>query len=257
MRIRNYWKIFLFRDAEWSTARTSLTRVIVGVDGNGSDKVWRTFQTLGDIAFAYSFSNVLIEIQLENSEVDARKKKILSHAFDILYVLRVIFPCDIQMQLGNSFVISMRIPSFNSFKLNFGSNLYHGILMAHNIKSSRKPGNGEDYLRWRKCITITTFFYMLCGVLGYTAFENDAPDNFLTGFGFYNPFWLIHIRNIFIAIHLISAYQDKSRTENSKFEQVFCQPIFQFEENLSQSRWPENSFLASECMINFQFLETI
>ncbi|KAK1317555.1 Amino acid permease 6 [Acorus calamus] len=38
-------------------------------------------------------------------------------------------------------------------------------------------------------VSITTFFYMLCGVLGYAAFGNDAPGNFLTGFGFYDPFW--------------------------------------------------------------------
>ncbi|KAI0508228.1 hypothetical protein KFK09_014363 [Dendrobium nobile] len=48
---------------------------------------------------------------------------------------------------------------------------------------------------------------MLCGVLGYAAFENDAPDNLLIGFDFYNPFWVINIGNIFIAIHLIGVYQ--------------------------------------------------
>ena len=43
--------------------RTSLTGVQVGVDVTGSEKVWRMFQAIGDIAFAYAFSNVLIEIQ--------------------------------------------------------------------------------------------------------------------------------------------------------------------------------------------------
>lgn len=43
--------------------RTSLTGVQVGVDVSGSEKVWRTFQAIGDIAFAYAYSNVLIEIQ--------------------------------------------------------------------------------------------------------------------------------------------------------------------------------------------------
>lgn len=43
--------------------RTSLTGVQVGVDVTGSEKVWRTFQAIGDIAFAYAYSNVLIEIQ--------------------------------------------------------------------------------------------------------------------------------------------------------------------------------------------------
>jgi len=46
--------------------RTSLTGVQVGVDVTGSEKVWRTFQAIGDIAFAYAYSNVLIEIQVRN-----------------------------------------------------------------------------------------------------------------------------------------------------------------------------------------------
>jgi amino acid permease len=56
-------------------------------------------------------------------------------------------------------------------------------------------------------VSTTTTFYMLCGVLGYAAFGNEAPGNFLTGFGFYDPFWLIDIGNICIVIHLIGAYQ--------------------------------------------------
>ena len=46
--------------------RTSLTGVEVGVDVSGMEKVWRMFQAIGDIAFAYAFSNVLIEIQASN-----------------------------------------------------------------------------------------------------------------------------------------------------------------------------------------------
>ena len=46
--------------------RTSLTGVQVGVDVTGTEKVWRTFQAIGDIAFAYAYSNVLIEIQASN-----------------------------------------------------------------------------------------------------------------------------------------------------------------------------------------------
>lgn len=56
-------------------------------------------------------------------------------------------------------------------------------------------------------ILTTTMFYMLCGCLGYAAFGNDAPGNFLTGFGFYEPFWLIDFANVCIAVHLIGAYQ--------------------------------------------------
>jgi hypothetical protein len=41
-----------------------MTGAAVGVDVTASEKIWKTFQSLGDIAFAYSYSNVLIEIQV-------------------------------------------------------------------------------------------------------------------------------------------------------------------------------------------------
>lgn len=44
--------------------RTTLTGVTVGVDVSGTEKIWRTFQAIGDIAFAYAYSTVLIEIQV-------------------------------------------------------------------------------------------------------------------------------------------------------------------------------------------------
>lgn len=44
-------------------ATTSITGVTIGVDVSGAKKVWRTFQAIGDIAFAYAYSTVLIEIQ--------------------------------------------------------------------------------------------------------------------------------------------------------------------------------------------------
>ncbi|GFP84109.1 amino acid permease 1 [Phtheirospermum japonicum] len=43
--------------------RTSVTGTTVGVDVTGSQKVWRSFQAVGDIAFAYAYSTVLVEIQ--------------------------------------------------------------------------------------------------------------------------------------------------------------------------------------------------
>jgi hypothetical protein len=46
-------------------AKTTLTGATVGVDVTASEKIWKTFQSLGDIAFAYSYSNVLIEIQVK------------------------------------------------------------------------------------------------------------------------------------------------------------------------------------------------
>jgi amino acid permease len=56
-------------------------------------------------------------------------------------------------------------------------------------------------------IIVTTVFYILCGCMGYAAFGDHAPGNLLTGFGFYNPYWLLDIANFAIVVHLIGAYQ--------------------------------------------------
>lgn len=146
--------------------KTTLTGTQVGIDVTGSEKVWKTFQSIGDIAFAYAFSTVLIEIQdtLKSSPPENRVMKKASLV---------------------------------------------GVMT-------------------------TTLFYVLCGVIGYAAFGNDAPGNFLTGFGFYEPFWLIDFANACIAIHLIGAYQ------------VFAQPIFGFVEKWSSERWSNSGFVTTD-----------
>lgn len=58
-------------------------------------------------------------------------------------------------------------------------------------------------------IIVTTVFYLLCGCMGYAAFGDLAPGNLLTGFGFYDPYWLLDIANAAILIHLVGAYQAK------------------------------------------------
>ncbi|KAF5445615.1 hypothetical protein F2P56_034657 [Juglans regia] len=153
--------------------RTSLTGVTVGVDVSGEEKVWRTFQAIGDIAFAYAYSTVLIEIQ------DTLKSR----------------------------------PAENKV-----------------MKKASLVG-----------VSTTTMFYILCGCVGYAAFGNRAPGNFLTGFGFYEPFWLIDFANVCIVVHLVGAYQ------------VFCQPIFGFVEKWCRKQWPENKFITSEHGINIPF----
>ena len=93
-------------------------------------------------------------------------------------------------------------------------------------------------------VSTTTMFYMLCGVLGYAAFGNQAPGNFLTGFGFYDPFWLIDVGKVCIAVHLIGAYQ------------VFCQPIYQFVEAWARARWPDSGFLNAERVVRVPLAAT-
>ena len=52
---------------------SNLTGMKVGEDGiTHSTKVWQSFQALGNIAFAYTFANILIEIQVHfgNNDYD-------------------------------------------------------------------------------------------------------------------------------------------------------------------------------------------
>uniref|UniRef100_A0A2P2QLP0 Amino acid permease 3 n=1 Tax=Rhizophora mucronata TaxID=61149 RepID=A0A2P2QLP0_RHIMU len=151
--------------AESHRIRGSLTG-ISNVTVSETQKVWRSFQALGDIAFAYSFSNILIEIQ------DTIKSPPAEHK-------------------------TMRKATLIS-------------------------------------ITVTTLFYMLCGCFGYAAFGDMAPGNLLTGFGFYNPYWLLDIANTAIVVHLVGAYQ------------VFCQPIFAFVEGYAAKAFPDNEFITRE-----------
>ncbi|KAL4330185.1 hypothetical protein HN51_036891 [Arachis hypogaea] len=143
--------------AERGSFKGSLIGISVGAVSE-AQKIWRTSQALGDIAFAYSYAVVLIEIQ------DTLKSP----------------PCE-----------------------------------AKTMKKATKIS-----------IAVTTTFYMLCGCMGYAAFGDAAPGNLLTGFGFYNPYWLVDIANAAIVIHLVGAYQ------------VFAQPIFAFVEKWAAQRWP-------------------
>ncbi|KAE8684550.1 Amino acid permease 6 [Hibiscus syriacus] len=112
-----------------------------------------------------------------------------------------------------------------------------GVTVGDTIKSS-PPENKSMKRATTLGVSTTTLFYVLCGLVGYAAFGNDAPGNFLTGFGFYEPFWLIDFANICIAIHLIGAYQ------------VFAQPLFGFIEGWCARRWPENKFITREHVVD-------
>lgn len=77
--------------------------------------------------------------------------------------------------------------------------------------------------------------------MGYAAFGENAPGNLLTGFGFYEPYWLIDFANACIVVHLVGAYQ------------VFCQPIFAFIEGWASRKWPNNKFINEEFLIRIPF----
>uniref|UniRef100_A0A1J3GY82 Amino acid permease 3 n=1 Tax=Noccaea caerulescens TaxID=107243 RepID=A0A1J3GY82_NOCCA len=146
----------------------SLTGISIGAVTE-TQKIWRTFQALGDIAFAYSYSIILIEIQ-------------------------------------------------------------------DTVKS---PPSEEKTMKKATLVSVgvTTMFYMLCGCMGYAAFGDMSPGNLLTGFGFYNPYWLLDIANAAIVVHLVGAYQ------------VYCQPLFAFIEKQASIRFPDSEFIAKDIKI--------
>ncbi|KAL2466998.1 putative amino acid permease 7 [Abeliophyllum distichum] len=75
-------------------------------------------------------------------------------------------------------------------------------------------------------VCISSFFYLCCGGLGYAAFGNSTPGNLLTGFGFYEPYWLIDFANACVVLHLVGGYQ------------VFSQPLFAITERWITEKFP-------------------
>ncbi|XP_021826794.1 probable amino acid permease 7 isoform X2 [Prunus avium] len=130
---------------------------------NVADKLWLAFQALGDIAFAYPYSIILLEIQ------DTLKSP----------------------------------PAEN--------------------KTMKKAS--------MVAIFVTTFFYLCCGCFGYAAFGDDTPGNLLTGFGFYEPYWLIDFANACIVLHLVGGYQ------------VYSQPVFAVAERWFSKKYPDSGFV--------------
>ncbi|KAH7674260.1 Amino acid transporters domain-containing protein [Dioscorea alata] len=128
-----------------------------------AQKIWRISQGLGDIAFAYPYSLILLEIQ------DTLKAP----------------------------------PAEN--------------------KTMKKASMAS--------ILITTFFYLCCGCFGYAAFGNTTPGNLLTGFGFYEPYWLVDFANVCIIVHLVGGYQ------------VYSQPIFAFFDRWFTKKFPNSWFI--------------
>ncbi|KAJ0710778.1 putative amino acid transporter, transmembrane domain-containing protein [Helianthus annuus] len=107
------------------------------------------------------------------------------------------------------------------------------IEIQDTLKSS-PPENKQMKKATAIGISTSIVFYMMCGMLGYAAFGNEAPGNFLTGFGFYDPFWLVDLANICIVVHLLGAYQ------------VLAQPIYGYVESWSKEKWPQNKLISKE-----------
>uniref|UniRef100_A0A1D1YDC2 Amino acid permease 2 n=1 Tax=Anthurium amnicola TaxID=1678845 RepID=A0A1D1YDC2_9ARAE len=131
--------------------------------GTTPQKVWKVSQALGDIAFAFPYSFILLEIQ------DTLKSPPTEHR-------------------------TMKKASMIS-------------------------------------VAITTFFYLCCGCFGYAAFGDTTPGNIMTGFGFYEPYWLIDLANACVILHLVGGYQ------------VYSQPIFRFVDKCFADKFPNSGFV--------------
>ena len=66
------------------------------------------------------------------------------------------------------------------------------------------------------------------------AWEILRAGNLLTGFGFFNPYWLVSSANIFVFIHLIGGYQ------------VYLQPFMDFVETRIKLLFPNVPYLYNE-----------
>ncbi|KAF7817098.1 amino acid permease 8-like [Senna tora] len=83
-------------------------------------------------------------------------------------------------------------------------------------------------------ITAMTILFLGCAGLGYAAFGDETPGNILTGFGFYEPYWLVDLGNACIVIHILGAYQ------------VMAQPFFHIVEYGAKLVWPQSDFIHKE-----------
>ncbi|XP_076903142.1 putative amino acid permease 7 [Bidens hawaiensis] len=139
---------------------------ITGVPGvSVVHKLWLTFQALGDIAFAYPYALLLLEIQ-DTVKSPPAENKVTKRASAI-------------------------------------------------------------------AILVTSFFYLGCGCFGYAAFGKDTPGNLLTGFGFYEPYWLVAFANACIIVHLVGGYQ------------LYSQPVFACADRWSTEKYPNSQLLNS------------
>ncbi|XP_052207862.1 probable amino acid permease 7 [Diospyros lotus] len=109
----------------------------------------------------------------------------------------------------------------------------YNIILIEIQDTLRSPPPETETMKKASTISvlITTFFYLCCGGFGYAAFGNSTPGNLLTGFGFYEPYWLVDLANVCIVLHLVGGYQ------------VYSQPLFAVVE-----KWLAGMFKSSEFM---------
>ncbi|XP_051114791.1 probable amino acid permease 7 [Andrographis paniculata] len=116
------------------------------------------------------------------------------------------------------------------------------LLDIQDTLKSPPPENKTMKKASTAAILITSFFFLCCGCFGYAAFGSQAPGNLLTGFGFYEPYWLIDLANACIVLHLVGGYQ------------IYSQPLFAVAERQIEKKFPDSGFVHHEYVIKLPFL---
>uniref|UniRef100_A0A0E0L0M9 Amino acid transporter transmembrane domain-containing protein n=1 Tax=Oryza punctata TaxID=4537 RepID=A0A0E0L0M9_ORYPU len=108
------------------------------------------------------------------------------------------------------------------------------------VKPVAPPSTETKVMRKAVAVSVatTTVVYLMCGCVGYAAFGNDSPDNLLTGFGFFEPFWLLDLANAGVVVHLVGTYQ------------VVAQPVFAFlDGRAAVGAWPGSAALGKRRVV--------
>lgn len=120
---------------------------------------------------------------------------------------------------------------------------YNIILMEiQDTLKSPPPENQTMKKASTVAVLVTTTLYLCCGCFGYAAFGSQTPGNLLTGFGFYEPYWLVDFANTCIVVHLVGGYQ------------VYSQPLFASAERLIAKKHPNNGFVNNTYTIKLPIL---
>ncbi|XP_057531560.1 probable amino acid permease 7 isoform X2 [Amaranthus tricolor] len=119
------------------------------------------------------------------------------------------------------------------------------VLEIQDTMKSPPPENRSMKKASLLAVLITTFFYLTCACFGYAAFGNDTPGNILTGFGFYEPYWLIDFANACVVVHLVGGYQ------------VYSQPVFAFVEGWLAKEFPNSGFVNDFHSVKLSLLPTL
>ncbi|KAK1440172.1 hypothetical protein QVD17_05997 [Tagetes erecta] len=107
------------------------------------------------------------------------------------------------------------------------------LIFLETQSTLKSPPSVEVTMKKASTIAVftTTVFYICCGGFGYAAFGNSTPGNILTGFGFYEPYFLIDFANACVFLHLVGGYQ------------IFSQTLYALVERSYAEKYPESDFI--------------